>query len=533
MSVVRYHRLQQRQHKDYLELKMSDNVQNNKRIAKNTIILYVRMIVMMTISLYTTRVILEALGVDDYGIYNVVGGLVAMFSLISSSLSSSTSRFIIFGLGKGDKTELRKIFVASVNINIILAIIVILAIETIGVWFLNNRMTIPINRLDAANSVLHCSTITFAVGLLAVPYNASIIAHEKMSAFAYMTILDSVAKLAIALGIKYYGGDKLILFAVLNIIPIIISQIIYWQYCKRKFEECTYHRWWDGRIFKEIGGFALWNFIGCTAGTMKDQGVNIAINLFTGPAVNAARGIAMQINGIVSRFIQNFTIALNPQIIKDYAAGNLERMHKLIFTGTRFSYFLFMFLSIPIFFEVDSILKIWLGQVPEHTVLFTRLVLVLTLSEIISQTLITAQSATGKIRNYQIVVGGILLLNFPISYLLLYWRMMPEITLVVAIVISQICLVVRLYFLKNLVQLPILEFIKSVYIRVITVTIISSIIPFLCYYNLQPSAIRFVTVCCISIISSLISIYYIGCNKEERRKVINNINKVIRKTIRK
>lgn len=512
---------------------MTDNSKDNKRIAKNTIILYIRMIVMMGISFYTTRVILNALGVEDYGIYNVVGGLVAMFSLLSSSLSSSTSRFITFGLGKGDKAELQKIFTASVNINIILAIIVIIAIETFGIWFLNNKMTIPIDKLYAANWVLHCSTVTFAIGLISVPYNASIIAHEKMSTFAYMTIFDAVAKLAIALGVKHYGGNKLILFAILNIIPIIVTQIIYWQYCKRKFEECTYKNSWDKKIFKEIGSFAVWNFIGCTAGTMKDQGVNIAINIFTGATVNAARGIAMQINGIVSRFIQNFTIALNPQIIKDYANGNIQRMHKLIFTGTRFSYYLFMLLSIPIFFEVETILQIWLGKVPEHTVMFTRLVLILTLAEIMSQTLITAQSATGKIRNYQIVVGGILLLNFPISYLLLYWGMIPEITLVVAIVISQICLVARLCFLKNMIQLPIMEFIRTVYLKVIIVTVISAILPFICYYYLEASIIRFASVCSISIISSLISIYYIGCNKDERRKVMNNINKIVKKVIRR
>lgn len=510
---------------------MNNNVQSNKRIAKNTIILYIRMIVMMAISFYTTRVILNALGVEDYGIYNVVGGLVAMFSLLSSSLSSSTSRFITFGLGKGDKTELQKIFIASVNINIILAIIVVIAIETFGIWFLNHKMTIEADRLEAANWVLQCSTVTFTVGLLSVPYNASIIAHEKMSTFAYMTIFDAIAKLAIALGIKFYGGDKLMLFATLNIIPIIVSQIIYWQYCKRKFEECTYKMSWDRKIFKEIGNFAVWNFIGCTAGTMKDQGVNIAINIFTGPTVNAARGIAMQINGIVSRFIQNFTIALNPQIIKDYANGNLQRMHKLIFTGTRFSYYLFMLLSIPIFFEVETILRIWLGKVPDHTVMFTRLVLILTLAEIISQTLITAQSATGKIRNYQIVVGGILLLNFPISYLLLYWGMMPEITLVVAIIISQICLVARLYFLKNMVQLPVIEFIRTVYVKVIIVTAISAIPPFVCYYYIEQSITRFALVCSISIISSLISIYYLGCNKDERRKIINNTKKIVNKVM--
>lgn len=510
---------------------MSNNISNNKRIAKNTIVLYIRMIVMMVISFFTTRVVLEALGVDNYGISNVVGGLVAMFSIISSSLSGSVSRFITFGLGKGDMTALKKTFTTSLNIHIILAIIVVIAIETVGVWFLNNKMVIPADRLIAANWVLQCSVVTFAIGLLSVPYNAAIIAHEKMSAFAYMTIFDAVSRLAIVFCIKYYGGDRLILLAILNVIPTIISQLIYWIYCKRNFEECTYSFTWDKKIFKEISGFAVWNFIGCTAGTMKDQGVNIAINIFTGPAVNAARGIAMQVNSIVSRFISNFTIALNPQIIKDYAIGNLERMHKLIFTGTRFSYYLFMLLSIPIFFEIDTLLYWWLGQVPEHTVLFTRLVLILTLAEIISQTLITAQNATGNIRNYQIVVGGILLLNFPISYLLLYLGFEPETTIVVAIVISQICLAARLCFLRNSVKLPVKEFIKTVYIKVIIVTVISSLLPFACYWFMQPSITRFITVCCVSVITSAICIYYVGCNNSERDTIIKNIKKIKNKIL--
>ena len=488
---------------------------------------------MMAISFYTTRVILESLGVEDYGINNVVGALVSMFSLLSSSLSSSVSRYITYGLGKGDMNDLKKIFSTSINIHVILAIIVIIAIETVGMWFLNNKMVIPAERLHAATWVLHCSAITFAIGLLSVPYNAAIIAHEKMSAFAYMTIFDAVAKLSIAIAIKYYGGDRLILFAILNIIPLAISQIIYWTYCKRKFEECVYSLSWDKGKFKEIAGFAMWNFIGCTAELMKDQGVNIAINVFTGPVINAARGIAMQVNRIVSRFIQNFTIALNPQIIKDYAAGNLERMHKLIFTGARFSYFLFMFLSIPIFFEIESILLLWLGQVPEHTVLFTRLVLILTLCEIISQTLITAQYATGKISNYQIVVGGILLMNFPISYLLLYLGFAPEVTVVVAIIISQICLIARLLFLRTMVKLPVKQFIKEVYLKVILVTILSASLPTVCYIFLQPSITRFIIIGLTSVITSSACIYYIGCNHNEQEKVINAIVKIKNKILRK
>lgn len=508
---------------------MTDVSQNNKRIAKNTIILYIRMIVMMAISFYTTRVILNALGVDDYGINNVVGSLVSMFSLISSSLSGSTSRFITFELGTGNKEKLRKTFITSVNINIILSIIVAIAIETIGVWFLNNKMVIPPDRLYAANWVLQCSVVSFVIGLLSVPYNASIIAHEKMSAFAYMTIFDAVAKLCIALAIDFYSGDRLILYAIIGLVPTIISQIIYYIYCKRNFEECRYKIQWDNNSFKEIGSFAIWNFIGCTAGLMKGQGVNIAINLFCGPAVNAARGIAMQVNGIISRFISNFTIALNPQIIKEYAANNLQRMHKLVFTGTRFSYYLFMFLSIPVFLEIETILQIWLGKIPTGTILFARLVLILNLADIISQSLIVAQNASGKIRNYQIVVGGILLLNFPISYYLLSKNIFPEVTVIVAIVISQICLLARLLFLRRMIKLSIRKFINEVYKNVIIVTILSFIPPFIIYYHATDGLYRFITVFIISVISSAIIIYLVGCNKQERILIIDNIKKVINK----
>lgn len=503
---------------------MSKTESGNKRIAKNTAVLYIRMLVMMIISFFTARITLNALGVNDYGINNVVGGLVSMFSLLSSSLSGATSRFLTFGLGQGDVDNLKKIFSTSINIHIVLAIIVVLAIEIIGVWFLNNKMTIPTNRLYAANWVLQCSVLTFAISLLSVPYNSAIIAHEKMSAFAYMTIFDAVFKLIIVFGIYYYGGDKLILLAILTVIQSIIRQSVYWIYCKRKFAECIYIRGRNKQMEKSIFSFAGWNFIGCTAGLMKDQGVNIVINLFTGPAVNAARGIAMQVNGIVTQFIGGFMTALNPQITKSYAVGEYARMHNLIYQGTRLSYFLFMTLSIPIFFEIENILYIWLGQVPEHTVLFARLVLILSLAEIISNTLITAQLATGNIKKYQIVVGGILLLNFPISYICLKFGMIPESTIVVSIIISQICLVARLWFLRSMIKLSARQFLKKVYFNVLVVTVIATIPPMMCHYYIATPITRAIMTCTISIISSLIVIYFIGCSKDEKELLKKYIN---------
>lgn len=508
---------------------MADIVSENKRIAKNTLVLYVRMAVMMVISFFTARITLNALGVTDYGINNVVGGLVSMFSLISSSLSSSVSRFMTFGLGEGDMEKLKRIFSTSVNIHIILAVVVVFAIETVGIWFLNNKMVIPADRLYAANWVLQCSVVVFAVGLFSVPYNSAIVAHEKMTAFAYMTIFDAASRLAIIGGVYYYQGDKLILLTLMSMAQALIRQSVYLIYCKRKFEECTYHVIWDKRLNKSMFGFAGWNFIGCTAATMKDQGVNIAINLFTGPAVNAARGIAMQVNSIIGQFTGGFTTALNPQITKNYAGGNLYRMHNLIYQGTRLSYYLFMFLSIPVLFEVETVLQIWLGQVPEHTVLFARLVIVLSLSDVISNFLITAQLATGNIRNYQIVVGGILLLNFPISYVLLKMGFFPEITIVVAIVISQVCLFARLWFLRSMIKLPARTFLKKVYLNVLFVTVISSLPPALCFFLMPSGWLRLIVLCCVSVISSGLSIYIIGCSKSERNLFVQYIKKAVHK----
>lgn len=490
--------------------------ENNKRIAKNTFVLYIRMFVLMFIGFFTARITLNALGVDDFGINNVVGGLVSMFSLLSTSLCSASSRFITFALGKGDIEEQKRTFATTVNIHIILAIVVVLAIETVGVWFLNHKMNIPPDRMVAAHWVLQCSVVSFALGLFSVPYNSSIIAHERMSAFAYMTIFDAVCKVIVVAAIYYYGGDKLILFAILSIIPGIITQVIYIWYCKKYFSECVYTYQWDKKLFSKMFGFAGWNFIGCTAGLMRDQGVNIVINIFTSPAVNAARAIAMRLNALISQFTGNFMVSLNPQITKYYAVGDLTRMHKLLFYGTRLSYYLFMFLSIPVIFEVEVILKVWLGNVPAHTILFTRLVLVLSLIDIFSQTLITAQNATGNIRNYQLVVGGLYLLNLPFSYLLLKMGMIPEITLVVAIVIAIACMIARLCFLRHSIKLSVFEYVRTVILNALLVTAVSLVLPGLCYFYVSGTFLRFLAVFTSSVVSSSIAIYFIGCNSQER-----------------
>lgn len=508
---------------------MGNNESSNKRIARNTAVLYIRMLIMMIISFFTARITLQALGVTDYGINNVVGGLVSMFSVLSGSLSTAASRFITFGLGEGNQDKLKRIFSATITIHLILSIIVVIAIESIGVWFLNHKMTIPADRLHAANWVLQCSVVSFVIGLLSVPYNSTIIAHEKMTAFAYMTIFDAVARLGIILGIYYYGGDRLILLSILTLIIGVIRQSIYWIYCKYNFSECKYTLAWDKNLGKSIFSFAGWNFIGCISGTLKDQGVNIAINYFTSPAVNAARGIALQVSNILGQFTGGFMTALNPQITKSYAIGDLERMHLLICQGTRFTYYLYMLLSIPVFFEIDTILYIWLGQVPEHTTLFVRLILVLSLLDITSYMQTTAQLATGKIRNFQLVVGGIQMLHFPISYVLLKNGFFPEVTIVVSIVISPIFLLSQLLFTSKSIKFPINYFFSKIYLNVIVVTILACIPPMVCYYTITEPICNFLIVCLVSLCSSILIIYYVGCNHEERHKILLHLSILKRK----
>ncbi|WP_348717340.1 lipopolysaccharide biosynthesis protein [uncultured Alistipes sp.] len=505
----------------------------NARIAKNTALLYVRMFVLMIMSFFTARITLNALGVTDYGINNVVGGLVSMFYILSNSMTTASGRFLTFGLGQGDLAYLKKIFSMTVNAHGIMAVICFIAIETVGVWFLNHKMTIPPDRLIAANWVLQGSAAVFVIGLLSVPYNAVIIAHEKMTAFAYMSIFEASFKLLIVIFLLYSSGDKLILISILTVVQYLIKQAIYWFYCKRNFEECVYVPGWDKALGKQIFSFAGWNLIGSSAQQARNQGVNIVINIFTGPVVNAARGISMQINGIIEHFVDSFMTALNPQIIKYYASGDLTRMHTLIFQGTRLSYYLFMLLSIPIFFEIEQILYIWLGQVPEHTVLFSRLILILTLSGVNAYALSTAQLATGDIKMYQIVLGGLVLLNLPISYFLLRQGVMPEMTVVVAIVISQICMLARLWFLRSSIKLSIRKFFKYVYFNMLEVLFIAALPPAVCYYMLDPGFLRVFVLGLTSLAASVLTIYFVGCNRGERLLVLDYVKKTTRKMMRR
>ena len=413
--------------------------------------LYVRMLFAMLVSLYTSRVILNALGVEDYGIYNVVGGFVAMFSIISGSLSGAVGRFLTFELGRGDMQRLKTVFSTSLFIHIALAGIVFIIAESIGVWFLNTQMTIPGDRIYAANWVFQASILAFMFGLFSVPYNATITSHEHMTTFAYIGILDIVLRLGIVLFVAYVPleFDKLICYSLMLVAEGMSLQCVYLWYCRHHFAECRNIKLhFDKKSWKDISSFAGWNFFGSGAYLLNTQGINILMNLFFGVGINAARGIATQVDTAVQGFVNNFTVALNPQITKSYASNDLDYMHALIYRGAKYSFFLMLFFAIPLILETSQVLSIWLVNIPEHAVMFVRLTLLSSMVTVIGNTLITAQSATGKIKKYQITMSVIGFWVFPLSYVLFKLGLPPESAYIVYILIYFSLIFVRLYLVK-------------------------------------------------------------------------------------
>ena len=503
----------------------NQTLDNNKRIAKNTLLLYFRMLFLMVISLFTSRITLQTLGVDNFGIYNVVGGIVAMFSIMSGSLSNAISRYITFELGKGDKKILKKVFSTAINVQIIMAVIIAVLIEIGGVWFLNYKMNIPDGRMVAANWVLQISIISFVVNLISIPYNAAIIAHEKMSAFAYISIYEAVMKLVVVYLIVISPFDKLIVYSFLILLISLSLRLIYGVYCKRKFEECSYMFILDKPLLKKMTGFAGWNFFGAGSFLLMTQGVNMLLNMFFGVALNAARGIATQVENVVNQFTTNFGTAINPQITKSYAKGDYAYMHKLVFAGSKYSFFLVVVLCVPIILEANQILHLWLGLIPEYAVVFLRLTLMISMLSVVSNTLVTSMMATGDIKKYQIIVGGLGMIIFPVVYILYKLGLSPQWSYYIQFVIFVFQLICRLYLLKDMIKLPVLLFVKEVLFKDIVVLCLTMILPLLLIWNMEETLVRFISVCVACELSAFISIYFGGLNHSERAKVIDYLSK--------
>lgn len=503
---------------------------NNKRVAKNTLYLYFRTLFVMGVTIFTSRIILDTLGVDDYGIYSVVGGFVSMFSVLSGTLTAASQRFIAYELGKS-QSNIRKVFSTAVNIHLILALIILLLLESVGLWFLNCKMNIDPDRLAAANWVFQCSVITFCVNLISIPYNAAIIAYEKMSAFAYISILEVLLKLGAVYALYVIAFDSLIIYSIFMLFVAVILRLIYGIYCGRNFPDCRYSTALEQSIFKEMMSFSGWNFIGSSAAILNNQGINMLINIFFGVSLNAARGIATQVDSAINTFVQNFMMALNPQITKSYAAGDYEYVNKMIILGSKFAFFLFWLLCLPVYLNTDFILGVWLKEVPPFAALFVQLGIIYTLCQNLSQCLYTTMLATGRIKKYQIIVGGLSLLAFPVAWIFFEMGLQGEFGYWAMIIFSVVCLVARLVLLQEMVpEFRGWYFVKKVICPIaITVSIVSCLSYVGHSFAPETDWKSFIVETMICTMINMSIIVFVGLTKTERGQVINLVRSKIKK----
>ena len=499
--------------------------ENKKRVAKNTMMLYLRMLFYMAVSLYTSRVVLQTLGIEDFGIFNVVGGVLSMLGFLNASLTGSTSRFITFALGKNDYSLLRKTFAGNSNLHFGLAIFIVVIAETIGLWFLNTQLIIPENRIVAANWIYQASIISAFIGIAQMPYSSIIVAHEKMNIYAYMGILEVSLKLLIVYLLIISPFDKLISYSFLYASVSVLINFMYAFYCHKNFSECRHKLFWDREFYKELLTFSGWTLYSTLSWMFKGQGVNMLLNIFFGPVVNAARSIAFQVNSAVKSFISNFSTAFNPQITKLYAAGEYTELYQSIIQYSKISFLLLFFLTLPILMETQFILGLWLGIVPEYVVLFTRLVLIESLIEVLGTAMTYGISASGKIARYQILNGTVNLLNLPLSYLLLKLGFGASTVFIVSILTSLIILFVTMYYAKKSYNFPAGKYTREVLFRAFVIGGISVLIVLIALLNMPSSLGRFMIVGFTSVFIVCGTSFILMFNAEEKAFVIKMIKK--------
>lgn len=513
---------------------MQEATVNNKRIAKNTIYLYFRMILVLVVSLYTSRVVLAELGVIDYGVYNVVAGVIVMFTFINSSMATSTQRFLTFELGKDDFDKLRQTFSASLNIHIAIGVIIFILAEAIGLWFVNTKLVIPPERMFAANIAYQCTVLSFMLNITQVPYNASLISHEEMNVYAYMGILEALSKLGIAFVLIIYGGDKLILFSILMLVIHACLLLIYRAYCIHKYKECCFCLFWDKQLYRQLTSFAGWNLFGSIAWACRGQGLNILLNLFYGPTLNAAKGIADKVSHSVIGFIRNFNTAMNPQITKSYAVGDIVAMENLCYRGSKFAFLLLFIISLPAMVNVDFILSVWLVEVPKYTSIFVILVMADSLLDVLLGTtqFITALQATGNIKYYQILVGIIIMLVIPIGYAFLYFGGSPESLFYVMIAISLVSGLARILFCKYQIGFSMRKLCIKVWIPALGAVLLATPLPLLLKMSslsFTKGWIGFIIISLLCVILVMISSWVVAFSKSERASVKAIIQKKLKR----
>lgn len=492
---------------------------NNKRIAQNTLFLYFRQILIMAVSLYTVRVVLAALGEEDYGIYNVVGGFVAMFNILSGALSVAISRFITFELGQPDVTliRLQRIFSSSLIIQVVMGVIICLLIGTFGVWFVENKMVIPSERLDVTFYVLFFSALSFFINLLSVPYNALIIAHEQMKAFAYISIIEATLKLFVAYLLVVSSWDKLLLYAFCMVAVSLIVRSIYAVYCKHHFKECLFVRGFDKQLLSKMFMFSGWAFLGNGSFVLKEHGVNILLNIFCGPAVNAARGITTQVTSAVTMFVTNFMQAVNPQITKSYSSGNLIEMHRLIFKSSRFSFFLMLILGLPLMKNIDYLLSLWLVSVPEYTTIFIQLLLVFCLMDCIVAPLIIGLLAEGNIRIYEIALVVLNASNVILSFFALKSGFAPESVYVIPIIIEIAIMWSRIWLSSRTYKLSIRRYCVEVLGRILVVAVLTGGFAYWVWLPIENKLCNFLCVTLLLVVFTGLVIFVLGLTRNEQK----------------
>ena len=504
---------------------------NNKRIARNTIFMYARMILIMLVSLYTVRVVLNALGAEDYGINNVVGGIVTMFGFLSTTMSGASMRFFSYELGKNNYDTLSKYFSVTFWCYVILVFVVFILAETVGLWFVCTKLVIPANRMNAALWVYHCSIISFIIHMLAIPYNSLILAREKMDLYAYVGIVEVVLKLTVAYLITVSPYDKLSSYAILMMMTSVIVSSFYILYDIKKYPESRVKRFWDGKIFKEVFNYSSWSLFGAVALVFRGQGINILLNLFFGPIVNASRAIAYQVNGAINTFVNGFTQAVRPQIIKYYAAQENGLMLTLVNRSTRLCFFLIFLLSVPFLLETEYILGLWLGSVNETTVLFTRLVIIASIVEAVTMPLKGLISATGNIKYTQVINGSILIAILPVSYLFLKLGYPPETTMIIAIISSILCHITRVYFSCRLTAMTITEYAKETVLPIIVILVAGGVSSVMIERLVNGAPlIHFLLVVLLTLLCNSVIIWFAGINKNEKRMLIGYMKSKLKRT---
>lgn len=500
--------------------------EDSKRVAKNTLVLYARMILMMFIGLFTSRVMLQALGVDNYGIQNVVGGFLGMFSILTASMVNAISRFLTVELAHNDIWRRQKVFATTVSVTIVMGGLMFVLIETVGLYFLNHGLNIPEGRINAAQWVLHCSAIGIFFGYLSIPYNSSIVAHEKMSAFAYISIFDVVIKLLNCYIVLVTPFDKLITLSVLSLFVSRFIQWVYYYYCKKHFEECRYDWSFDRKMFKKIWGFAGWNLFGEATWILNNQGINMLMNIYFGVRINAARGIASNVNEKVMSFVGGFTTSLNPQIIKSYSEGNKKYAFKLACRGARFSFFLMFIFALPVMIEANQILHLWLGNPPEMASMFVVWTILSSFTTLIGNTLVKLQFADGRIRKYQMVISVIASIPFFATWAIYFLGASPITSYWIYFAVYWLLIFVRWYLVNEMTGIPAKMYLYDVVFRCHMIALLSGIIPIVIRITMQESFVRLLFVSLTCIMCSLSVIFVYGMEKEERNFVINYIYKM-------